>query len=163
MSKKVGIIVTILVVIACVFFFLAGASFPSEVEQQTKVIIETKYIPKIEYVYVTTEEEVEVIREVPVELIRFKSENELRQWLEYQKQTTTWLDFGTLTCVDYAQAFVELARTSGYDVNFQVMSIHPKSGRVLRNHALCNTIIGDKVYFIEPKTYEHWSVANTGG
>lgn len=164
MSRKLSCLITILLMVACVCSYLVGASLHSEIEPEPKVltVTEIEYVPKVEYVYVTVEEEVQVIKEIPTELRQFQSEDELREWLEEQKQATTWLDFGDLICVDYASAFVELARGDGFDINFQVMSIHPKSGRVIRSHALCNTIIGDKVYFIEPQTYEYWSVANIG-
>jgi len=128
-------------------------------------VVRNQCVPEIRYVtqyvtqYIPVPEpyEVEVIKEVPVELSQFESEAELASYLKWYKQNVIIVPLvENFNCVDYALAFVERARKDGCDVHFQAISYDPETKRVNKKHALNSTIIGDSVYLIEPETYDYW-------
>lgn len=151
----------LLLVIAILFVgFLGGSAFanippeviyepyPVEVE-----VIKVEYVPKyiIQTEYIIKEVPVTTIREVPVELRLFESEEELAGWLEDIQENTLWILPEGATCVDLALALIWRARQDGYDIYFQA--------QVKEAHARCSAIIGDSIYFIEPETSEFWKAA----
>lgn len=80
-----------------------------------------------------------IYQEIPQELRNFESENDLRIWILGHPIEVDG------DCDDRAFEMIRLARLDGYDIHLQI------SG----NHALCSTIIGNNIYFIEPQTGEY--------
>jgi preprotein translocase subunit SecG len=81
----------------------------------------------------------------------FKSVDELKAWLAQDDTDNTLYIFGVgcisnYDCDDYAVALVRNALSDGYLVSLQIE----------RDHVLNSTIIGNKIYFIEPQTDEVW-------
>jgi hypothetical protein len=81
----------------------------------------------------------------------FESLDALKAWLAKDNTDKAVYIFGSgcLTgydCNDYAVALVRNALLDGYLISFQVQG----------NHMLNSTIIGNKIYFIEPQTDEVW-------
>ena len=81
----------------------------------------------------------------------FKSFDELKAWLARDDTDNTLYIFGAgcisnYDCDDYAVALKRNALLDGYSVSLQIES----------NHMLNSTIIGDKIYFIEPQSDEVW-------
>ena len=81
----------------------------------------------------------------------FESLAELKAWLAEDDTDCTIYIFGSgclaaYDCDDYATALVQNAFSDGYLVSTQVVG----------NHMMNSTIIGNKVYFIEPQTDEVW-------
>jgi len=81
----------------------------------------------------------------------FGSVDELKAWLAEDDTDSTLYIFGAgclanYDCDDYAVALVRNALRDGYSVSLQVEG----------NHVLNSTIIGNKIYFIEPQSDEVW-------
>jgi len=98
-----------------------------------------------------TTETVEVIREIPVKIREFSGEAHLAHWLRNRDKTIRFVgvaDFNNYDCDDYAQALVRQARQDGYDIGVELDD----------NHMLCNTIIGNDLYYIEPRDNSYWLV-----
>jgi len=79
----------------------------------------------------------------------FESLDELKAWLEKDDTDSTLyiLGSGCLTgydCDDYAVALAHNALSDGYSISTQIVG----------DHMLNSTIIGNKVYFIEPQNDE---------
>lgn len=154
----------LLLVIAILFVgFLGGSAlanippeviyepYPVEVE-----VIKVEYVPEyiIQKEYIIKEIPQRIIRDVPVELRSFESEEELANWLGNIQETTLWLTPEDATCVDLALALIWRARQDSYDIYFQA--------QLRESHARCSAIIGDSIYFIEPETFEFWKAAELG-
>lgn len=111
---------------------------------------EPKIITEIETITKTEIIEIEIIREVPVlhEVREFDNMGELRQFLrnldiQGHKQPD-W------DCDDFAYYVWIEAHKQGYLMSFE----SEWKGEVL--HALNSTIIGNRVYHIEPQTGMNW-------
>jgi len=81
----------------------------------------------------------------------FKSLDELKAWLAQDDTDNTLYIFGdgclaNYDCDDYAVALERNALRDGYSVSLQIG----------HKHMLNSTIIGDKIYFIEPQSDEVW-------
>ena len=81
----------------------------------------------------------------------FESLDELNAWLDKDDTDSTIYIFGSgcLTsydCDDYAAALVQNALLDGYSVSTQIEG----------NHMINSTIIGNKIYFIEPQNDKVW-------
>ena len=81
----------------------------------------------------------------------FKSVDELKAWLDQDATDNTLYIFGdgcisNYDCDDYAVALERNALRDGYSVSLQIED----------NHVLNSTIIGNKIYFIEPQSDEVW-------
>ena len=81
----------------------------------------------------------------------FESLDELNAWLAKDDTDSTIYIFGSgclanYDCDDYATALVQNALLDGYSVSAQIEG----------NHMLNSTIIGNKIYFIEPQNDKVW-------
>jgi len=81
----------------------------------------------------------------------FESLDELKAWLDKDDTDSTLYIFGfgclaDYDCDDYAVALVHNALLDGYSVSLQIED----------NHMLNSTIIGNKIYFIEPQNDKVW-------
>ena len=81
----------------------------------------------------------------------FESLDELNAWLAKDDTDSTLYIFGSgclanYDCDDYATALVQNALLDGYSVSAQIEG----------NHMLNSTIIGNKIYFIEPQNDKVW-------
>jgi len=81
----------------------------------------------------------------------FESLDELKAWLAKDDTDKTIYIFGSgclgaYDCDDYAVALVYNAFLDGYSISLQVEG----------NHMLNSTIIGDRIYFIEPQNDKVW-------
>jgi len=81
----------------------------------------------------------------------FESLDELNAWLAKDDTDSTLYIFGSgclvnYDCDDYATALVQNALLDGYSVSAQIVG----------NHMLNSTIIGNKIYFIEPQNDKVW-------
>lgn len=81
----------------------------------------------------------------------FKSVDELKAWLAQDATNDTFYIFGdgcllNYDCDDYAVALVRNALSDSYLVSLQVED----------NHMINSTIIGNKIYFIDPQTDKVW-------
>ena len=107
-------------------------------------------IGKLRLELADSEEYVAYLQE-KAQLEEFESLGVLKAWLEEDDTDSTLYIFGAgcLTnydCDDYATALVYNALLDGYSVSTQIEG----------NHMLNSTIIGDKIYFIEPQDDEVW-------
>jgi len=140
--------------------FLTPEKEPVFVTTVEEVPVElVKEIVRTEIEYVPEPYEVEIIKEVPVELRHFKDKQELYDFLDWCRENVTVVSLNE-NCIDRALGLVRIARTKGYDVYFQTMSF--RNGKIIKNHALASTVIGRSIYFIEPEGYKCWLV-NRGG
>ena len=116
--------------------------------------------PEVKYVEV----EIEIVKEVPIELKYFASTDELEAFLaESDVDHTLYgrdgvLDFLNYDCEDYAIALRNDANSKGYYMNIQIVRNYkrPDTGEYLPFHALNSIIIGNEIYYIEPQTDGYW-------
>jgi len=81
----------------------------------------------------------------------FGSLDELKAWLAKDDTDSTIYIFGggcltSYDCDDYAVALMRNALLDGYSISTQIVG----------NHMINSTIIGNKIYFIEPQNDEVW-------
>lgn len=88
-----------------------------------------------------------VIRVYVNELVPFKSLSELKAWVadNYIK------DAVPCRCVDTALELCKRAWRDGYQMSTEIVGDGKSKG-----HMICSTIIGDKIYFIEPGHTAVW-------
>ena len=129
---------------------------------------EENVIEKVEYEPV--EKDIPSSIEIPRSLRDFRDIDELEQWLgnievrDIGSGVTVKeinQDIKSFDCDDYALKLQEKALKDGYLMSFEI--IHPseynelfKQGQIPDGtiHAINSVIIGNKVYYIEPKTHE---------
>ncbi len=112
---------------------------------------------------VTEVKYVERTKRAPAELRNFNNLEELKQWLENNKNVTT-VRFqspnGTVDCDDYALEMQQKALADGYIMSFEIIGESeynvlfktPLPPNTL--HAINLVIIGNDAYYIEPQTDE---------
>lgn len=97
----------------------------------------------------------------PIELREFTSLQELEDWLEQDKTDATLYFTGEMDlsnphskygydCDDFAYCLQKSALAQGYLMSTEIIV---KNGE---QHMINSTIIGNKIYFIEPRTDEVW-------
>lgn len=160
--------------ITIVAFSLVALSFwwgdVGEGQRELEAEIVTEYVTKYETVVVHSKEfiEVPVVKEVPVRLRYFRDTDELESFLKesdvdhhaYIRATEEGIIDLTLRkydCDDYAIALQNHAEDAGFRMNIQIVKNYKMSnGRFVAGHTLNSTIIGNKLYFIEPQTDDYW-------
>jgi len=98
----------------------------------------------------------------------FESTDELKTFLEessVDNHIKAGQDWRTYDCDDYAIALREYAHSKGFHMNVQAIWRYrrPDTGELAgsydEGHALNSTIIGNRMYFIEPQTDDFWLAA----
>ena len=159
--------------IAIVAFGLVALSFLGDdvgdgQRELEEAEIVTEYVTKYETVVVHSKEfiEVPVVKEVPVRLRYFRDTDELESFLKesdadhhaYIRATEEGIiDLRKYDCDDYAIALQNHAEDAGFRMNIQIVKNYKMpNGRFVAGHTLNSTIIGNKLYFIEPQTDDYW-------
>ena len=180
-NKTVMAIKTLVAVVILAILFSSGviigqATSAPQTTTNTNTNLDTNFKPTVEtqlvethtvqYVDrpVTVVEYIERIKKVPVELRDFNDLEELKQWLENNKNVTT-VRFqspnGTVDCDDYALEMQQKALADGYLISLEIIGPSEYNG-IFKNselppntlHAINLVIIGNDAYYIEPQTDE---------
>ena len=180
-NKTVMVIKALVAVVILAILFSTGvvigqATSAPQTTTNTNTNLDTSFKPTVEtqlvethtvqYVDrpVTVVEYIERIKKVPVELRDFNDLEELKQWLENNKNVTA-VRFQspnvTLDCDDYALEMQQEALADGYIMSFEIIGESeynvlfktplPPSQSL---HAINLVIIGNDAYYIEPQTDE---------
>lgn len=161
------------ILITLALIFLAGAHFGQALPKlQAIVDYEVHTVDKItgEDVHEPVESVIFNRNESPEPLHYFQDLDELEQWLENIEIRDIGSDVvakeinrgaKSFDCDDYALKLQEKALQDGYIMSFEVIHSSEYSGLFQQGqipdgtiHAINSVIIGNEVYYIEPKTHE---------
>ncbi len=176
-----GVAMTLIAIVALSLVFCIGAHYGQAIyEPQTTLdanaSIEVNSSPTVEYRVVATHtieyvekpvievRYVERVKSLPVELRNFMDVEELKQWLEGNKNVTT-VRFQSpdnpVDCDDYAFELQQKALADGYVMSFQIIEPDKynslfESVKLPPNtlHAINLVLIGNTAHYIEPQTGE---------
>lgn len=125
-----------------VFYYMYDLSEPKVVtEYKTLIHRALTIINRVEYI------DREKVVEVPVKLKPFESLQQLAEWAARNKVEP----MGEFRCVDEALELQRRAFNDGYILSTEIVGDGDPEG-----HMVCSTVIGDKIYFIEPTNGFVW-------
>lgn len=155
---------TIVIALSCFTFFLG--SYIEQRSFEPKVVTEVWYVERPVKVYevvegvVEKEVEVEIVKEIPMEVREFESLEELTQFLEIDDTDSQIILYpirgsgGGISskgiCDYYALQLQGRALEAGYLMSTEIIRKHDEP------HMINSAVIGNEVYFIEPQTDEAW-------
>lgn len=169
---KTGIIFLILGLVAV--SFISGVLY-DRYTYQPPAIEHIQYVDRVVEVpapitKVETITTVEKIKEVPLDLRPFRDTDELEAFLKDSMANAIVLKTDgrgkvylnkpnfEYDCDNYAMALVEDAINKGFLVNLQYVENYYRqdSREFYPSHMINNTVIGNRLYFIEPQKDEFW-------
>lgn len=182
-----GVTMTLIAIVALYLVFYIGAHYGqaiygpqttldanANIEVNSSPSVESRVVKihTIEYVEkpVTEVKYIERVKSLPVELRNFTGIEELKQWLEGNKNITT-VRFQSpdnpVDCDDYAFELQQKALADGYVMSFQIIEPDKynslfESVKLPPNtlHAINLVLIGNTAHYIEPQTGEIVFAAN---
>ena len=169
LASKIIISIGVLSLAFCAGVWFCPVTSESQAITVIKPTVECQLVEShtVQYVDrpVTAVNNVERVREIPVELRNFNDLDELKQWLAEVAMNTNTVFFqrpdAPVDCDDYALDLQCKALADGYILSFQVVS-RSEYNAVFQGelppgqslHAINLAIIGNNVYYVEPQTGE---------